>query len=37
MHHESSMRDEDRETVPIHWVGFELMPHNLFDGTPLYP
>jgi Cu2+-containing amine oxidase len=30
-------RDEDRNTVPILWTGFELDPHNLFDGTPFYP
>ena len=30
-------RDEDRDTVPILWTGFELVPQNLFDGTPFYP
>ena len=36
-HHESNERDEDRDTVPIIWTGFELVPKNLFDGTPFYP
>jgi Cu2+-containing amine oxidase len=30
-------RDEDADTVPILWTGFELVPQNLFDGTPFYP
>lgn len=36
-HHESQMRDEDRQTVPVLWVGFQLVPHNLFEGTPFFP
>jgi Cu2+-containing amine oxidase len=36
-HHENNSRDEDRNTVPILWTGFELEPQNLFDGTPFYP
>jgi Cu2+-containing amine oxidase len=36
-HHENHSRDEDRDTVPILWTGFELVPQNLFDGTPFYP
>jgi primary-amine oxidase len=36
-HHEDGMRDEDRDTVPVLWTGFELHPQNLFDRTPLYP
>ena len=36
VHHSEHMRDEDRDTVPVKWVGFELSPQNLFDGTPLY-
>lgn len=36
-HHDNGMRDEDRSTVPTRWVGWELVPHNLFDRTPLYP
>lgn len=35
--HESDMRDEDRQTVPVAWVGFRLEPQNLWDGTPFYP
>jgi Cu2+-containing amine oxidase len=35
-HHEKNSRDEDRNTVPILWTGFELIPNNLFDGTPFY-
>jgi Cu2+-containing amine oxidase len=30
-------RDEDANTVPVLWTGFELDPQNLFDGTPFYP
>jgi hypothetical protein len=30
------MRDEDRDTVPVLWIGFRLEPQNLWDGTPLY-
>ena len=36
-HHENNMRDEDRQTVPVKWIGFELSPQNLFDGTPFFP
>jgi Cu2+-containing amine oxidase len=36
-HHENNSRDEDRNTVPVLWTGFELIPQNLFDGTPFYP
>jgi Cu2+-containing amine oxidase len=36
-HHEDNPRDEDRNTVPMIWTGFELVPHNLFDHTPFYP
>jgi Cu2+-containing amine oxidase len=36
-HHENNSRDEDFNTVPILWTGFELDPQNLFDGTPFYP
>ena len=36
-HHENNSRDEDRNTVPVLWTGFELIPNNLFDGTPFYP
>jgi Cu2+-containing amine oxidase len=36
-HHENDPRDEDRQTVPVIWTGFELVPKNLFDGTPFYP
>jgi len=35
-HHESNERDEDRDTVPVIWTGFELVPKNLFDRTPFY-
>ena len=35
--HESDMRDEDRDTVPVKWVGFTLEPQNLWDATPFYP
>jgi hypothetical protein len=35
-HHESNSRDEDRQTVPVIWVGFELVPKNLFEGTPFF-
>ncbi|MGH8655359.1 MAG: hypothetical protein ACREYE_25740 [Gammaproteobacteria bacterium] len=37
VHHESNTRDEDRDTVPVKWIGFELSPQNLFEGTPFYP
>ena len=36
-HHEDDPRDEDRQTVPVIWTGFDLIPKNLFDGTPFYP
>jgi Cu2+-containing amine oxidase len=36
-HHENNPRDEDRNTVPVIWTGFELLPKNLFDNTPFYP
>jgi Cu2+-containing amine oxidase len=36
-HHETNPRDEDRDTVPVIWTGFDLIPQNLFDGTPFYP
>jgi len=36
-HHENGSRDEDLNTVPVLWTGFELVPHNLFDRTPFYP
>ena len=36
-HHESHSRDEDFNTVPVLWTGFELVPNNLFDRTPFYP
>jgi primary-amine oxidase len=36
-HHEDNPRDEDRNTVPMIWTGFELIPHNLFNNTPFYP
>jgi Cu2+-containing amine oxidase len=36
-HHENNPRDEDRNTVPVIWTGFELVPKNLFNQTPFYP
>jgi len=36
-HHEDNSRDEDFNTVPVLWTGFELIPNNLFDKTPFYP
>ena len=36
-HHENDSRDEDKNTVPVLWTGFELIPNNLFDHTPFYP
>jgi primary-amine oxidase len=36
-HHESNSRDEDRNTVPVLWTGFDLVPKNLFNNTPFYP
>jgi primary-amine oxidase len=35
-HHEDHMRDEDRDTVPVLWTGFELIPSNLFERTPFF-
>lgn len=35
--HESDMRDEDREAVPLSWLGFRLEPQNVWDTTPFYP
>jgi primary-amine oxidase len=35
--HENNMRDEDRDTVPLSWVGFKLEPQNLWADTPFYP
>jgi len=35
-HHENDMRDEDRDTVPVIWTGFELVPSNLFNRTPFF-
>ena len=36
-HHEQNMRDEDRDTVPVLWTTFQLVPQNLWNGTPFYP
>ena len=36
-HHENHSRDEDFNTVPVLWTGFQLVPNNLFDHTPFYP
>src|SRR5262245_1057684 len=36
-HHETNSRDEDFNTVPVLWTGFELVPNNLFNRTPFYP
>lgn len=36
-HHEENMRDEDRDAVPLLWIGFRLEPQNLWDRTPFYP
>ncbi|WP_442755788.1 hypothetical protein ACNHKD_03775 [Methylocystis sp. JAN1] len=36
LRHEDHMRDEDRDAVPVLWVGFELRPRNLFDATPFF-
>lgn len=36
-HHEQDMRDEDRDTVPVLWIGFRLEPQNFWDRTPFYP
>jgi Cu2+-containing amine oxidase len=36
-HHEDGMRDEDRDTVPVIWTGFEIVPKNMFETTPFFP
>ena len=36
-HHETDSRDEDFNTVPVLWTGFDLIPNNLFNKTPFYP
>ena len=36
-HHENKSRDEDANTVPVLWTGFDLIPQNLFNHTPFYP
>ena len=36
VHHENNERDEDDNTTPVLWTGFELRPKNLFDGTPFW-
>ena len=36
-HHENNSRDEDFNTVPVLWTGFDLIPQNLFNKTPFYP
>ena len=36
-HHENRSRDEDDNTVPVIWTGFDLIPQNLFNHTPFYP
>jgi primary-amine oxidase len=35
--HENDMRDEDREVVPLSYLGFRLEPQNVWDTTPFYP
>jgi Cu2+-containing amine oxidase len=35
-HHENKSRDEDDNTVPVLWTGFDLVPNNLFNGTPFF-
>ena len=35
-HHENNSRDEDANTVPVIWTGFELVPNNLFNRTPFF-
>ena len=35
--HENDMRDEDREVVPLSYLGFCLEPQNVWDTTPFYP
>lgn len=36
VHHENDERDEDDDTTPVLWTGFELRPKNFFDGTPFW-
>jgi Cu2+-containing amine oxidase len=36
-HHENDSRDEDKNTVPVLWTGFDLIPNNLFNHTPFFP
>jgi primary-amine oxidase len=36
VHHENNERDEDDNTTPVRWTGFELHPKNLFDRTPFF-
>jgi primary-amine oxidase len=36
VHHENNERDEDQNTTPVLWTGFELRPKNLFDRTPFW-
>ena len=36
VHHEDNERDEDDNTTPVNWTGFELRPKNLFDRTPFF-
>jgi len=35
-HHEYDSRDEDANTVPVLWTGFDLIPQNLFNETPFF-
>lgn len=35
--HETNMRDEDRQTVPVKWLSCTWTPQNLFDNTPMFP
>ena len=35
-HHENNSRDEDKNTVPVIWTGFDLIPNNLFNQTPFF-
>ena len=35
--HENDMRDEDRDTVSLAYLGFRLEPQNVWDATPFYP
>jgi primary-amine oxidase len=36
-HHESGVRDEERDTVPVKWIGFQLVPINVSTRTPFFP